>query len=61
MDKENKNMETFFQKRLNNFEDNPNGWNEPPEIIWDMASASFPDRKKKNRKPLFFILFSGII
>jgi len=57
MDKQKDNLEKFFQSKLQNFTEEHDGWNNPPESIWESARESFPVRKKKNRKPLFFILF----
>ncbi len=56
MKDENKNLDAFFSTRLQNETIGEDGWNMPPDDIWDEARTKFIDRKKPKRRFLFWLL-----
>lgn len=56
MKEENKNLDGFFSTRLQNETIGDDGWNMPPDEIWDAAKPHFVNRKKKKRRFIFWLL-----
>jgi len=51
-------MDDYFKKNLTNYDVSEDGWNSPPEHLWDNAKPHFP--KKKEKRKFFFWLFFGL-